>query len=104
MLACNRLRAAEYFIESINSVCPFEGYQCSDYQNFEISWINFIQSFIHVASRTSQWLVPDLFLFASDTSNIYVFPDPIKYSLCSSVICLYVIRSLALCERTYRIC
>ena len=37
MFACNHLRAFEYFTESINSVCPFEGYQCRDYQSFEVS-------------------------------------------------------------------
>lgn len=35
VFACNHLRAFEYFTESINSVCPFEGYQCRDYQSFE---------------------------------------------------------------------
>ncbi|XP_048764050.1 pancreatic lipase-related protein 2-like [Ostrea edulis] len=34
-IACNHLRSYEYFTESINSVCPFEGYSCDSYDHFK---------------------------------------------------------------------
>ncbi|XP_061175776.1 pancreatic lipase-related protein 2-like [Saccostrea echinata] len=34
-IACNHLRAYEYFTESINSVCPFEAYSCDSYDHFK---------------------------------------------------------------------
>ena len=36
VIACNHLRAPDYYAETINSQCPFEGYQCRDYQSFEV--------------------------------------------------------------------
>lgn len=35
-IACNHLRAYEYFTESINSRCPFEGYSCDSFDHFEV--------------------------------------------------------------------
>ncbi|KAL3868057.1 hypothetical protein ACJMK2_040895 [Sinanodonta woodiana] len=32
---CRHLRAYEYFIESINSECPFQGYRCKSYKDFK---------------------------------------------------------------------
>ncbi|XP_052686466.1 pancreatic triacylglycerol lipase-like [Crassostrea angulata] len=34
-IACNHLRAYEYFTESINSQCPFEGYSCDSFDHFQ---------------------------------------------------------------------
>ncbi|KAK7100886.1 hypothetical protein V1264_023753 [Littorina saxatilis] len=33
-VACNHLRSYHFFIESINSACPFEGYKCDSEDNF----------------------------------------------------------------------
>ncbi|KAK3612365.1 hypothetical protein CHS0354_011085 [Potamilus streckersoni] len=35
IVACNHLRAIDYFTESINSVCPFQGYNCDNYEDFK---------------------------------------------------------------------
>ncbi|MCI3325438.1 hypothetical protein MQA28_25810, partial [Escherichia coli] len=32
--ACNHMRAVHFFTESINSVCPFEGYRCASEEDF----------------------------------------------------------------------
>ncbi|XP_021343702.1 pancreatic triacylglycerol lipase-like isoform X2 [Mizuhopecten yessoensis] len=34
-LACNHLRSYKYFKESINSICPWQGYRCDSYDNFK---------------------------------------------------------------------
>ncbi len=34
LIGCNHFRAYEYFIESINSDCPFTGVECSSYNAF----------------------------------------------------------------------
>ncbi|KAL3868056.1 hypothetical protein ACJMK2_040894 [Sinanodonta woodiana] len=34
-VVCRHLRSLEYFIESINSVCPFRGYRCPSYTDFK---------------------------------------------------------------------
>ncbi|KAL3868059.1 hypothetical protein ACJMK2_040897 [Sinanodonta woodiana] len=34
-VACNHLRSYDYFTESINSACPFEGYRCNSYDDFK---------------------------------------------------------------------
>lgn len=34
---CSHVRAAEYFVESINSLCPFSAYTCSSWLNFQKS-------------------------------------------------------------------
>ncbi|KAL3868055.1 hypothetical protein ACJMK2_040893, partial [Sinanodonta woodiana] len=34
-VACNHLRAIEYFTESINSACPYQAYKCQSYADFE---------------------------------------------------------------------
>ncbi|KAL8573946.1 hypothetical protein ACOMHN_029393 [Nucella lapillus] len=33
-VACNHLRSYHFFIESINSACPFEGYRCDSQEHF----------------------------------------------------------------------
>lgn len=35
--ACNHMRAVHFFTESINSVCPFEGYRCASEEDFNVS-------------------------------------------------------------------
>ncbi|XP_045159715.2 pancreatic triacylglycerol lipase-like [Mercenaria mercenaria] len=35
IVACSHLRAHHYFTESINSRCPFNGYKCNSYADFE---------------------------------------------------------------------
>ena len=37
-VACNHLRSYHFFIESINSPCPFEGFACSSEDHFNVSW------------------------------------------------------------------
>lgn len=34
LVACNHLRAVKFFVESINTKCPFIGYRCPSYQLF----------------------------------------------------------------------
>ncbi|KAK6188478.1 hypothetical protein SNE40_004644 [Patella caerulea] len=34
-VACNHIRAHEYFTESINAKCPFVGFQCNSYEQFK---------------------------------------------------------------------
>lgn len=34
LVACNHLRAVKFFVESINTKCPFIGYRCPSYQHF----------------------------------------------------------------------
>lgn len=53
-IACNHLRAYEYFTESINSQCPFEGYSCDSFDHFQVPPICHQKSFSYYFDLVSK--------------------------------------------------
>lgn len=53
-IACNHLRAYEYFTESINSQCPFEGYSCDSFEHFQVPPICHQKSFSYYFDLVSK--------------------------------------------------